>query len=163
MIKNKVLIVICGILLAICISGCTYSNKIEHISKNMEINLENCKIEEDKDTHGGFLGDGEYFAKIICTENEDREIKANWKKLPLSTELQEVMELIQYDNDGGKTAYERYNIPNLEDGYYNFYDRHSESADNKNEEELNSRSSYNFSLGIYDSENMILYYYELDT
>ena len=163
MIRNKVLVIICGILLVICISGCTYSNKIEYISKNMEINLENCKIEEEKDTHGGFLGDGDYFAKIICTENEDNEIKANWKKLPLSTELQEVMDLIQYDNKGGKTAYERYNIPKLEDGYYNFYDRHSESTDNKNDEELNLRSSYNFSLGICDSESMILYYYELDT
>ena len=168
--KNKKLLIIpiilCVIFLAIYINNrYTYKNKINYISKILELNLEDCKIEEDKDTHGGFLGDGEYFAKIICTNKQESEIKSKWNELPLSPELQEAMNIIRYDGNGGNNVYDKYNIPNIEDGYYCFVDRHSEAVlkDNKNDEDLNKRSSYNFTVGIYDSENKILYYYELDT
>ena len=166
MIKNKflaVILLILEIFLAISITGCTFNNKVEHIGKNMELNLKNCKIEKDKDTHGGFLGDGDYFAKIICTDEVDSEITSNWKELPLSEELQKVMNMIRYDNDDSYNVYGNYNIPKIENGYYNFFDRHTDSTDNKNDKELNTRSSYNFSLGIYDSGTKTLYYYALDT
>ena len=153
-----------GVLLIIVffISGCTNKN-LNKISNRLNTNLDNCKIESEKDTHGGFLGDGDYFAKLDCSSIDENEIKSNWKELPLSEELKEVMELIQCNNNECKNTYERYNIPNIESGYYYFYDRHTDSKDRKNDEELNSRSSYNFSIGIYDVDNKIIYYYDLDT
>ena len=167
MTKKKILLliaIICGIGLLIYISSyLSNSSRLEHISKKIEINLENCKIEKEKDTHGGFLGDGDYFAKIICNTQIDNKIKSEWNKLPLPDELQKVMNIIQYDNKGGHNVYDKYNIPNLENGYYYFLDRHTESKDKKSDKELNQRSSYNFSVAIYDDENKILYYYALDT
>ena len=73
------------------------------------------------------------------------------------------MDIIQYDNSGGHNVYDKYDIPDIENGYYYFLDRHSEATNVNNDEDLNERSSYNFSLGIYDSDTMMLYYYELDT
>ncbi len=147
---------IIGILL---LTGCSFNNKLDYVSKKLDVNLDNCKIESETDTHSGFLGDGDYFSKITCSE----DININWKELPLSEELNRVMNLEQCNDKDCKNVYDRYNIPNIENGYYYFLDRHSESKDKNNDKDLNNRSSDNFSVGIYDKDNKILYYYELDT
>ena len=67
------------------------------------------------------------------------------------------------DGKGCLNVYERYQIPNITKGYYYFLDRHSESTNKKSAENINNRASYNFTLGIYDNVNKILYFYELDT
>ncbi len=59
--------------------------------------------------------------------------------------------------------YERYDIPNINDGYYYFVDRHYDAINKYDDSMLNKRSSYNFCLALYDLENKIIYYYELDT
>ena len=149
-------------LLIIILTGCSNS-EINNISNKLEIDNLNCQIEESIDTHGGFLGDGDYFVKLNCKDFLDTEIKINWKELPLSNELQDVMNLKQCDNKDCLNVYERYHIPNITKGYYYFLDRHSESTNKKSTENINNRASYNFTLGIYDSVNKILYFYELDT
>ena len=50
-----------------------------------------------------------------------------------------------------------------EKGYYLFIDRHSDSFDKYDETEINNRSSYNFSLAIYNSDLKEMYFYEMDT
>lgn len=162
--KNKFMfLILCGLFLIFLVVGCSFNNRLKYIGESIKINIDNCKIEHEKDTHGGFLGDGEYFAKIICTDEKDEEIKIRWKIYPLSDELQKAMKIKTCEDNGCKDVYERYSIPNIKNGYYYFFDRHSDSVDNKSELELNKRSSYNFSVGIYDIDNNILYYYELDT
>ena len=155
-------LIVCGFILLLISRYMLNDNKMKRISKNIGINSSNCKIEDDKNTHGGFLGDGEYLAKLTCNEQEENAIKINWKELPLSSELLKAMEIPQCSGNGCKDAFERFNLPR-ENGYYYFFDRHSESKDTRSDSELNNRSSYNFSLGIYDSNNKVLYYYELDT
>ena len=162
---NKILLVIIlvgGIMIFFSIRSCMFNYTQKHISKNLELNINNCQIDEEVDTHGGFLGDGDYYAKLICTETEDNKIKNEWNNLPISIELEKVMNLEMCD-DGCKNVYEKYSIPKIEEGYYYFLDRHKEAKDKHNEEELNNRSSYNFSVGIYDSNTKIVYFYELDT
>ena len=151
----KKILVIISLLL---ITGCSFNDRKELISSRLEMDLSNCTIASEKDTHGGFLGDGDYFAKIICTDKEDSEIKSEWNELPLTDELRDVMNLVQCDGKGCKDAYEKYNIPDIENGYYLFVDRHEEK-----DKKFDERASYNFSLGIYDGDNKIIYYYELDT
>ena len=162
--KNIIFItsIACGIILFIFVYRYVSNSRLQYISKNLLLDITNCTIERDKDTHDGFLGDGDYFAKLTCSEKEEKEIKTKWKILPISSELQKVLDMKKCDNDGCKSVFEKYSIPNITNGYYYFYDRHSESKDNS-EKEINKRSSYNFSIGIYDSDNDILYYYELDT
>lgn len=156
-------LIICGAILLFVSKYMLSNNKINKISKNIGINSSNCKIESDKENHEGFLGDGEYFAKLSCNEQEINGIKINWKELPLSEELEKAMELEQCSSNECLDAFHRYNIPNNINGYYYFFDRHSDSKDKRNDKDVNNRSSYNFSVGIYDSDNKVLYYYELDT
>lgn len=51
----------------------------------------------------------------------------------------------------------------IENGYYIFEDRHSKSEDRQDDSELFNRSSYNFSLAIYDCDTDRMYYFEYNT
>lgn len=157
-----IILIFCGVALLFVSRYMLNNNKLTNISKNLGIDATNCKIVEDKNTHGGFLGDGEYFAKLTCNEQEETGIKINWIELPLSEELVKAMEIKQCGDNGCKDSFERFDIPK-ENGYYTFTDRHSYSTNHKDDSEINNRSSYNFSIGIYSNDSKNLYYYELDT
>ena len=115
-------------------------------------------VVEERDTHGGFLGDGSYYLILDCSSNTDAalNIVANWNPLPLSENLS----LIMYGNYG---LSEEAHMPAIENGYYCFEDRHSEANDASDDSELFSRASFNFSLAVYDSDTNRLYYFEFDT
>ncbi len=122
-------------------------------------------IVEEEDTHGGFHGDGTYYLIMDCTGNKEKayEILKGWNKLPLSENLDW---LIYGGERKGKKRYGLYeeaHIPEIENGYYMFSDRHMESIDSKDDSELFDRSSYNFSFAIYDSDANMFYYFDYDT
>lgn len=158
--KEKSIIIL--IIVIFAITGCSFGTK-EKILKKIEIKSAKCKIIEEKDTHSGFLGDGDYFAKIKCTNLNNKNISKHWKKLPLSEELNKVAEMKQCNGKGCKNIYERHSIPNVTRGYYYFLDRHSDSKDKYDDKDLNNRSSLNFTLAIMDTDSEIIYYYEMDT
>ena len=158
---NYIVIIISIILLFFLIKGMIYGNRLKDIGINLEINTDSCKIEESKDTHGGILGDGDYFAKISCSKIP--ELQGYWKKLPLPSEIDKVLSTKFCNDDSCKDVYERYLIPKLESGYYYFFDRHDLATDIYDPSELNNRSSWNFTVAIYDFKENIIYYYELDT
>lgn len=123
-------------------------------------------VVEEKDTHGGFVGDGSYYLILDCSDNtEDAlSIVADWNELPLSENLN----LIMYGGEKDDVTYgydlsEKAHMPVIENGYYYFEDRHSEAKDVSDDSELFSRASFNFSLAVYDSETNRLYYFEFDT
>ena len=144
------------------LTGCSFINKKIYISNIIGIDISKCHIDYEKDTHGGFLGDGDYFAKINCSNLDNFKVTNNWKKLPLSSNLDDIMSMKWCDDIDCMDIFEKYNIPKINNGYYYFFDRHSLSKDKNNDNDLNNRGSYNFSLAIYDN-NKIIYYYELDT
>lgn len=133
----------------------------KYISKITGIDIEKCSIEEENDTHGGFLGDGESFLKINCSNIDDLRDFSNWKKMPLSSFLKEALELWKCDDCLLNS--ERYSIFENNSGYYYFVDRNSEATDIYDETTINERYSYNFSLVVYDENNKIFYFYGLDT
>lgn len=121
---------------------------------------------EELDTHGGFHGDGFYYLILDCSENKQVALEnvSGWETLPLSENLA----LIMYGGhkDGmwyGYNLAEDANIPPIENGYYIFKDRHSDSSDSADDSELFNRHSFNFSIAIYDSDTDIMYYFEFDT
>lgn len=140
--------------LVILLSGCMKDNKPLQVLK---LDENSCKIIENIDTHGGFLGDGERFSKIECSKVNKKE----WNNMPLPEELDEVLSMEVCDNRNCKSTYERYSIPKNK-GYYYFIDRHSDSKDKFDYKDLSNRSSYNLTVAIFDGLNTI-YYYELDT
>ncbi len=54
-------------------------------------------------------------------------------------------------------------IPEITNGYYYFKDRHRDSTDNSDDTNLLGRNSFNFDIIIYDTEEDILYIFQLDT
>ena len=132
----------------------------KNISRVFNIDIKYCDLVSEINTHGGFLGDGEYLSKLKCSKFN---VPSNWKKFPLSEEIDKVLNIISCYGEGCKNFYDRYDIPIIEKGYYYFIDRHSESIDSNDEADINNRSSYNFSLIIYDEYNKMIYCYELDT
>ena len=58
---------------------------------------------------------------------------------------------------------EEAHMPSIDNGYYMFEDRHSESKDSRDDSELFDRYSFNFSIAIYDCDTDKLYYFEFDT
>ena len=149
------------IVLFICLlPGCMEKS---NILDNIEISNDSCKVVYDKDTHVGFLGDGDYFAKIECENISSSELTSNWKKLPLSESLVEITEMEQCDDKACLDFYHKYDVPSIENGYYYFLDRHTEAKDKFDDSDINNRSSWNFTLGIIDIDTNTIYYYEFDT
>lgn len=123
-------------------------------------------VVEELDTHGGFHGDGSYYLILDCSHDREKALEKvrNWNELPLSENLK----LIMYGGEKDDVAYgcelaEEAHIPKIENGYYIFEDRHSKSEDRQDDSELFNRSSYNFSLAIYDCDTDRMYYFEYDT
>lgn len=121
---------------------------------------------EEKDTHSGFHGDGMYYLVLDCSQNKEvaMEHLNEWNTLPLSRNL----ELMLYGGTTEEIVYmseiaSSLDIPRIENGYYYFCDRHSESTDTSDDTNLLSRGSFNFTLAIYDSDTDRLYYVDFDT
>ena len=151
-----ILLILCGMFL---ICGC--GRNIKKLGESIEFNTSNCKVENEIDTHGGFLGDGEYFAKITCSKIE--ELSTHWKELPVSSLIDYPTKMKTCTGNGCNDIYDRFNIPNIKNGYYYFHDRHSLATNEYSDLGLNNRSSWNFTLAILDIDTNIIYYYELDT
>ena len=136
------------LIIILLLTGCIFNNRKTYIANIMNVNLDKCIIINDIDTHGGFLGDGDYFAKLSC---KNFNITSNFKELPIENEIYKVIDIKECFNSGCMNALEKYNIPNTNEGYYYYLDRSPELE-----------SSDNFSILIYDNKES-LYYYELDT
>ncbi|MDD4760670.1 MAG: hypothetical protein PHU66_07665 [Bacteroidaceae bacterium] len=159
------------LLIIICsLTGCFSQSINKRISNTIEIRLPtNLKIDYE-DTHGGFHGDGETFAKIEFDTSEAENISLQitnhkgWRNLPLSENLN----LIMYGGEKNNVEYvynfaERLGIPYIENGYWFFTDRHRESSFSEKDEDLFQRNSFNFTLALYDTDTNTLYYFEFDT
>lgn len=123
-------------------------------------------VVEEANTHGGFHGDGTYYLILDCSGNKEKALEnlKSWSELPLPENLQ----LIMHGGEKNGIVYgydlaEEAKIPDVKNGYYCFYDRHSESTDSCDDSELFDRGSYNFSTAVYDSNVDIMYYFEFDT
>lgn len=159
--------------LIIALTACTSKNNVRYLSKVLGINMSGGTIVEYTDTHGGFHGDGDTYIKVEFDDRtskillEDLNNNQNWSGLPLSDNLYAAVYGKEYDSIIIRALVQDADykpiIPNIEKGYYYFYDRNSESKNVKDDTELFNRYSYNFTIAIYDTMNQVLYYYELDT
>ena len=173
--KSSVLISL-ALVLTVVLSGCAAlyvlfmsfeeSSHIEYVQELSGLEITDSVIVREEDSHGGFLGDGSLIIEFDCSELSDSVLEQtkHWNSLPLSENLQ----LIMYGGTKGNTYYaynlaEEHSISEIIKGSYYFWDRHSESTDPTSDTNLFSRSSYNFSLLLYDSDESILYLFEFDT
>lgn len=115
---------------------------------------------EEEDTHSGFHGDGDAVIKIYFSDKQTemftRKVENNihWNKLPMNETLQNCIS----DNN----INEKFETL-VQNGYWFFIDRHSQSIDKYNYNEIFNKASFNYSIAIFDIESNILYIYSLDT
>lgn len=160
---KKILAAILTVALLFALSSCTIAFEAENY---FGFSKESYAVVSEEDTHGGFLGDGYYYLVLDCSGNMDAalSIVESWKRLPLSQNL----EFLMYGGDKDGTTYgyglaDEVQMPEIENGYYCFEDRHAEANDSSDDSALLSRASYNFTLAVYDSDTNRLHYFEFDT
>lgn len=153
---RKILFLFLAVTLCI-LSGCGKSDELASLSKQCGIELVGGTIESVNDTHGGFHNDGCKQVVIQCSDDsitEEMETNEHWRKLPLTDNLSEFL-YKPYDDS--------LEIPEIENGYYYFIDRHSESNNPYDDTDLLDRHSYNFTIAIFDTDTNSLYFVEYDT
>lgn len=158
------------LLMIFSLVGCGKKDIQSDISESLGIDVRKGNVLMDSDSHGGFHGDGMLFQQISFEDSKfSDEIKDNdgWKPMPLSQNMEALVYGIEVDtssigpyltDESGDTI-----IPDIQNGYYYFYDRHSESKDPFSDKDILNRASFNFTLALYDSDNRVLYYVEFDT
>jgi hypothetical protein len=149
------------IILIICLFGllcsCTTEDELSSFSKLNGIDMPVGTVVSSYDTHGGLHGDGEsllvvqYSDDSLCYQMEKSEY---WHKLPLSDNLN----ICIY-----QTYADSLSIPEIQNGYYYFYDRNTESTNPYDDTDLLNRYSYNFTFAIYDQDYNQLYLCQCDT
>lgn len=166
-------VLLIGVLLNITgcqLMGFQTTDLLTDISNTLEVDVSDGVVIYQYDDHGGFLGDGEMVVKLSFSDtdclNRIKESSA-WNPLPLTKNLEAFVygAVIYGCNHGPYIHDEDYNpvVPKIENGYYCFVDRHSQSKDKKDDSPLLNRYSINCSLAIYDTDTNLLYYLELDT
>ncbi len=150
---HKIVFLMIALVIASAFLG--YGGPISDISDICGVDLSGATVESEVETRDDFLGDG--MTQIVLQDSsiaDDIEKSRLWKPLPLSENL-------------STFVYQPYNdeisIPEIENGYYFFYDRHPESKDHYDDSDLFDRYSFNFTLAIYDTDESRLYLLEYDT
>ncbi len=152
------------ILICACLCACAPYEK--PIARQLGIEPSDFILVEEKDTHGGFLGDGDYYMILDCSQNKAaaQEIIQAWKPLPLSESVQAIMYGGEVD---GITCCHEFaeaaHWPAIQNGVYKFVDRHFEAKDPADETAFLHRYSFNFSVAVYDFDTDTLYYFEYDS
>lgn len=155
---SRRIIAVILVITVLSLTGCGENAALKSFSKDCGTDLSQGEIISDEDNHGGFHGDGFRLtvADYSLHSSVLDEIKANehWHQMPLPDSLNTFV-YQPYD--------EALEIPQIVNGYYYFYDRHSESTDPYDASELLNRYSFNFTFAIYDLDTNILYLCKYDT
>ena len=169
---RKIYILLAVLILTIITMTTCSSSAENNISKILGVDVSSGIVINTQDSHGGFHGDGLLFTKITFTDNTDtleNEIKSNssWTEMPLSENLNTLIYGTKSDNEciGPFIGNEEINplFPKIENGYYFFKDRHSDSENSSNDSDVLNRHSFNFTIAMYDEDTKTIYYAENDT
>lgn len=132
------------------------------VSNTVGVDVTDAVVLMASETHSGFHGDGETTAKILLSEAAEANIvmmsvgEAGWRDLAMTENIRKLCDLFTDDNGAAF-------VPDVQEGLCFFHDRHSQSIAPYDVQSVHSRASYNFTLAIYDAENAILYFMEMDT
>ncbi len=160
--------IILAALLVLLLAACGDVGPEGDISKELGVDMSGGELISYTDDRGGFPYEGSRYAVIRFSDDSAlRQIESDprWEPLPLSEtaftllyggegEIYSVGPLV---SDGEGNAL----VPPADRGYYMIVDRQTEGGTAG--PELLSRPSYNFTLGLYDSNSDTLYFYTLDT
>ena len=149
-----------SLLLTSCGTG---KYELRYFSEQLGVNLISGQILSYEDNHGGFLGDG--FMLIVSKYSDDNveaEIDRSeyFNQYPLSKNLSTFI----YGEEEGFGGFDSsLNIPVFDNGYFYFYNRHSDAKYKNSDEDLFDTVSFNFTFILYDCDADLAYTCEYDT
>lgn len=155
------------VLLLLFLVACARSPR-DQAAKELGLNLAYGEEISSFDTHSG-NGDGTTFLALKLHDDAvEASIRSDhsWQSFPLDRTAQTLV----YGRTDGTDTVGPYLcdteghalVPKIHRGYYTLIDRQTTNEKTKNADLL-ARHSLNFTIGLYDSDTKILYYYKLDT
>lgn len=166
----KIKTAICLLTSILLLAGCQ-PKKNKEITNSVGVDASAGSEVLSFDDHGGFHGDGTSCVVLEFNDNEDvmKDIESdeNWRSLPFDENITalvygvkgEGFEIGPYLTDENGESI----VPDIQNGYYCFIDRHSESENKYDDSQVLNRSSLNFTLAIYDTDTDRLYFIKMDT
>lgn len=166
--RKKYFIVTAMVILTFVLTACGSNGYQKTISKELGIDVSSGNKLSYSDDHGGFHGDGTTFASLSFSDEkvlEQIKKNTNWKAFPLDDTVRTLIYGVS-DETSSIGPYLTDNkgyplVPDIQNGYYILIDRQVEEQ--ATGADILHRSSFNFTLGIYDVDTHILYFCELDT
>lgn len=160
--------IIISIVFVFILTGCLSRSASQYVKHEIGLNVSNCILIDDTDSHGGFHGDGERTIVFNCSNTTMLDQVGSWNNLPLSNNLDIMMYGgIKDEEEYGYNLAINNNIPKITNGYYYFIDRYTryykDDKDIYSDNKLLDRYSHNFTLAMYDLDTNYLYYYEYDS
>lgn len=163
--KKIILLVGSLLIFAFLLTACGPQETQNIISNDLGIDVSSGNEISNSDTHGGFHGDGTTYIALSFSDNnvlDQIKASAQWEYFPLDRTVKTLIYGISDEtsgigpflNDGNGNPL----VPEIRNGYYLLIDRHT----GKGTDILN-RGSFNFTLGLYDTDTDTLYYCKLDT
>lgn len=158
------------LLLAVLLAACSGTRSTpENVAQELGVSLPETVSVGYEDTHGGFHGDGETFVTLTFSADDAAALQAQlaeqgWQPLPMEGEMRAAVYGGALDGvNYGDGVFARYSVSAPVNGWYWFFDRHSEATDPHSADGLLGRYSMNYSAAVFDADRNTLYYYELDT
>lgn len=160
-IKFKIPLI--GILLSftLCLNACSSANAFTIVSKSLNIDISNAEEISHKDSHGGFHNDGiTYIVLKFSDDNLLKQLRENkqWGSFPLDDNTQTLAYGMSNDDTSIGPFLGDIELPEIYNGYYCLIDRHSDKETN-----ILERSSFNFTLALYDIDTKTLHFCKVDT
>ncbi len=166
---KKLGVLLIAAIMSVALAACGNQTPQEIVSEELGIDVSDGIEISNEDTHGGFHGDGHTFISLQFDDNSVLgAIKkdAKWKEFPLDAAMQalvyglndEESQIGPFLSDGQGNAL----VPEIQNGYYILIDRYAEK-DKATGADILNRGSFNFTVGLYDADNNIMYFCKLDT
>ncbi len=138
----------------------------EKLNDKTSIDFTKCSLVNIKDTHGGFSKTGTTQKIYNCYKEDINEnlLKNKILSLPLSQNIKTDMEKERYSYEGDLYSFKNI-IKDITNGYYFFIDNYSKNnkvEDIYTDKYLLTRTSRNYTLGIYDADTKYFYCFEID-
>lgn len=146
------------LLLLLLLCGCTTPDPLARVSEAIGLDVTGGELLTDTDTHGGFHGDGSAVLHIAVPGLKQPD-DPHWHDLPMTLNVHAAL----YGSDTLGPLFPEGSVPEVENGFWFFRDRHTQAANTADDTDLHSRSSWNFTVAVYDADTGTLYYLELDT
>ena len=156
------------LIFVLSLAACGSKEPQKMISEALGVDASTGSTMSSMDTHSG-NGDGTSCIVLHFDGNEMiKQIQADeaWQLFPLDETVKTLVYGVSdaessigpflTDEDGATL------VPEIENGYYRLIDRHTE-RDTATGADILNRASFNFTVGLYDTDTNMLYCCQLDT